>query len=78
MTSKKSISVRVMPRTKIILARVTRMRLQLLNRTEGICARVMTRTEGISVREIRMLHQLVGFFSVERACMKLDVFFKDW
>ena len=35
----------------------------------------VTRTEGISVRVIRMLPQLVGLFPVERACMKLDVFF---
>ena len=35
----------------------------------------MTSTEGISVRVIRMLPPLVGFLPVERACMKLDVFF---
>jgi hypothetical protein len=47
-----------------------------MTRTESISVTVMTRTEGISVRVIRMLPQLVGFLPVERACMKLDVFFK--
>ena len=27
---------------------------------------------------VRMLPQLVGLFPVERACMKLDVFFQFW
>jgi hypothetical protein len=54
-------------RTEGIPVRVTR--------TEGISVRVMTRTEGISVRVMKMLPQLVGLFPVERACMKLDVFF---
>jgi hypothetical protein len=36
----------------------------------------VTRTEGLSVRVIRMLPQLVGLFSVERACVKIDVFFQ--
>ena len=36
----------------------------------------MIRTEGISVRVIRMLPKLVGFVRVERACVKLDVFFQ--
>jgi hypothetical protein len=34
---------------------------------------LVTRTEGISVRVIGMLPLLVGLFSVERACIKLDV-----
>ena len=46
-----------------------------MTRTEGISVRVMTRTEGISVRVIRMLSQLVGFNSVERARGYFDVFF---
>ena len=46
-----------------------------MNGTEGISVKVITRTEGISVRVIRMLSQLVGFGSIERASVKSDVFF---
>ena len=35
----------------------------------------VNRTEGISVRVIRMLCQLVGFGPVERAIIKVYVFF---
>jgi hypothetical protein len=53
---------------RYIYARATSMLLQLIG---------LTRTESISVRIIRLLPQLVGFLSVERACVKLDVFFQD-
>ena len=46
-----------------------------VTRTEGCSGRVMTRTEGYSGRVIRMLCQLVGDFSVERANVKFDMFF---
>ena len=48
-----------------------------MTRTEGISVGVITRTEGISVGVIRMLCQLVGDFSVERASVLFDVFFSD-
>ena len=47
-----------------------------MTRAEGFSGRV-TRTEGYSGRVIRMLCQLVGFFPVERASVKFDVFFQD-
>ena len=54
-----------------------------MTRTQGYSGRVMrmlcqlvTRTEGISVEVIRMLSQLVGFGPVERASVKLDMFFQ--
>jgi hypothetical protein len=43
-------------------------------RTEGISVRVMIRTKSISVTEVTMQPQLVGFFTIERACVKLDEF----
>jgi hypothetical protein len=55
-----------------------------MTRTEGLSASVIkilplivTRTESISARIIRMLPQLVGYLPVERACVKLDVFFSS-
>jgi hypothetical protein len=45
-----------------------------MTRTEGLTVRVMTRTERSPVGLIRTRPELVCFFSVERACIKLDVF----
>jgi hypothetical protein len=41
---------------------------------EGISVRLLTRTARISARVTMVLPQLVVFFPIERACMKLDVF----
>ena len=44
------------------------------NQVDGLpLALVMTRRVGISVGVVRMLCQLVGFGSVERASVKLDM-----
>jgi hypothetical protein len=58
-----------------VRSRTGGMCVRVMTRTEGSAVRVMTRTETLSVRVIRMLPQPVGLFSVERAFIKLDVFF---
>ena len=68
LTRTEGYSGRVITRTEGYSGRV-------MTRTEGYSGRVMTRTEGYSGRVIRMLCQLVGDFSVERAIIKSDVFF---
>jgi hypothetical protein len=61
-------------RACISLTEVTSVR--MMARTEGTSVRAMTFAEGISVRAMSMLPQIVGFVLVERACVKLGVFFE--